>query len=421
MAPLHITLNEESLSLHFSLDSAGSREYTIRNRSGILERNFDGAWKSRSAEAGSIEEGGKRRSGLREFGVGLSESEFPMDAGRIMAEHSFLIDSLNRVSLPEWKVSFRAEWNVRTIANDALGETKNRFTHFSAVVKFKCKDFPGEMEVGEGTTAEFKFNLNGLVQRIEEMSRHYRLRKKMHHLEKIPVVLQAGDGAIFFHEILGHSLEADYVYHRLSPFSRLDLGKTVVPGNVTVRVADGRDDFFMGSPCDDEGEKPRSPVLIEDGVLRHFISDSFYRDLLNLKEAGHSRTEDFTRLPIPRMFALYIMPGASHPDEIVASIRKGILAREFGDGKVYFHKNNFHFTIREAFLIENGRIAAPLGHVRVYGEIKSVLNEIAMVGNDFKYDKGVSYCYKNGQVVHVRVGQPTVRIDGLTVLQVAND
>jgi len=421
MTPLHITLKEESLALHFSLDSVGSREYTIRNRSGILERSFDGSWKSRSAESDSMVERGKQRSGVREFGVGKPESGFPMDAGRIMEEHSFLIDFLNRASLPEWKVSFRAEWNARTIANDALGEAKNSFTHFSAVVKFKCRDFYGEMEVGEGTTAEFKFNLNGLVQRIEEMVRHYRMRKKMHHLEKIPVVLQAGDGAIFFHEILGHSLEADYVYHRLSPFSRLDLGKTVVPENVNVRVADGRDDFFQGSPCDDEGEKPRSPVLIEDGVLRQFISDSFHRDLLNLKEAGHSRTEDFTHLPIPRMFALYIMPGPSHPDEIVASIRKGILAREFGDGKVHFHKNNFHFTIREAFLIENGRIAAPLGHVRVYGEIKNVLKEIGMVGNDFKYDKGISYCYKNGQVVHVRVGQPTVRIDGLTVLQVAND
>jgi predicted Zn-dependent protease len=421
MEPLHVTLREDSRIFHFSFDSVGNREYSIRRRSGMLERNFNGGWKNRSIETGSAEEGRTRKGAGRGTHTGKTGTELSMDAGRILEEHSFLIDFLNRSTLPEWKISFRTESNDRTVVRAGRGEVNNRFTHFSVVVKFRCKDFPGEMEVGEGTTGEFKFNQNGLAQRIDEMNRHHRMRKRMPQPEEIPVVLQAGDGAIFFHEILGHSLEADYVYHRLSPFSRLDLGKKVVPGIVTVRVADGRDDFFKGSPRDDEGERAASPVLIEDGVLRHFISDSFYRNLLNLKEAGHSRTEDFTRLPIPRMFALYIMPGAFSPDEIVASIPRGILAREFGDGKVHFHKNNFHFTIREAFRIENGRIAAPLGHVRVYGEIKNVLNEIGMIGNDFKYDRGVSYCYKNGQVVHVRVGQPTVRIDGLTVLQAADD
>lgn len=121
------------------------------------------------------------------------------------------------------------------------------------------------------------------------------------------------------------------------------------------------------------------------------------------------------------MYSLYLKSGKYHPEELVKSTRYGVFAKEFGDGKVYFDKNLFHFNIKEAYLVEDGKTTAPLGRVVVRGNINEVLNSILMVGNDFRFDKGISYCYKNGQTLNVRVGQPSIKVDNLYITRELDD
>ncbi len=142
---------------------------------------------------------------------------------------------------------------------------------------------------------------------------------------------------------------------------------------------------------------------------------------MDLKNCGHSRVEDFTYLPMPRMYALYLKPGNYDPEELVTSTSSGVYAREFGEGKIYFDKNVFYFNIHDARLIEKGKRTIPLGSIMVKGDISEVLESVEMVANDFRFDKGISYCFKNGQTLNVRVGQPTVKINNLWVTNDAND
>ncbi|HSQ35273.1 MAG TPA: TldD/PmbA family protein, partial [Candidatus Binatia bacterium] len=330
-------------------------------------------------------------------------------------EHAFLIDFLNRLGLQEWKLHFRARHCRRTVQNTRRQERQTAFNHFSITARLKIKNHPLELEISEGSSDALKFNLNGLSERISEAVTNGRNCRKVVFQDPVPVVLQAGEGAILFHEILGHSLEADYVYHGYSPFSPRDLGKAIIPAALTVHCQDDRDPFFRDSPVDDEGEACPSPLLVEAGVLRRFIADYHYQKLLRLPERGHARLEDFSHIPLPRMFAIYVQPGPYPVDEILASTAYGVYAREFGDGGLDFGAGRFYFNIRQSYLIEKGRLTAPLGSLTVSGHIREILNDIGMVGNDFKYDRGVSYCQKNGQTLHVRVGQPTIKINRLVV------
>ena len=216
------------------------------------------------------------------------------------------------------------------------------------LVKIRLKDQRNFIEVGEGGTHSPKFNQDGLISRIKEILDNHRQAEK-HRVEineKVPVILNAGDGGILFHEILGHALEADYIYMGRSPISTSDIGRPIMPKHVTVVTSDGEDTFFGDLTCDDEGETPKSPVLIEKGVLKNIISDSFYRDLLDIKSCGHSRVEDFTSLPMPRMYALYLKPGSSSPEDLIKSTSLGVYAREFGEGKINFDKNIFFHNQR---------------------------------------------------------------------------
>jgi TldD protein len=237
----------------------------------------------------------------------------------------------------------------------------------------------------------------------------------------MPVVLNSGDGGILFHEILGHSLEADHVYQKLSSIDPKDIGKRIVSKNVTLHTHDPGDPFFRGRSCDDEGESISDAPLVENGILRNFISDFFYQRLLGAGTGGHCRIQDFRRIPMPRMYALYLRPGPYHADELIESVDYGIFAKEPGKGKVFFNKNLFHFDIKAAYLIEAGKITEPLGSLVIRGNIGDALNSVDMIANDFSYDKGISYCHKNGQTVNVRVGQPTVRINNLYVTREYHD
>jgi TldD protein len=318
-------------------------------------------------------------------------------------------------------VIFRANRTRRIIAGKENKKKESDFIYFSILIKLRLNGQREVIEVGEGSVREAKFNQSGLAARVKEIVDNHQHSQNIVFSDKIPVILSPGDGAVFFHEILGHSLEADYLCRGISPISLQDMGKPVISKNVTLVTGDKTDDFFKNIACDDEGEPLKPVVLVKNGVLKNVIADSFYKELLNLKTGGHSRVKDFTGNPMPRMYALYIKPGNYHPDELLESTKYGVYAKEFGDGRVYFEKNLFYFNIKEAFLVENGRLSVPLGNVVVRGNILEALNSVEMVGDDFRCDKGISYCYKNGQAINVRVGQPTVKIKNLFVSKEIND
>lgn len=415
MEKFRTQLFEDSQSMQFSLDSRGGREFSLKKKSGVLLRSFDGGWKSRADESASKEETAKATSGRSPASRQANPSPWPMDTGEILADHRFLTDFLERLALAEWKLLFRARRCLRAIQNTHRQKLKTVFSHFSISVKFKIRNQPEELEVSEGSCEALKFNLNGLTRRISETVENQKNRCRTFQDCEVPVVLQAGEGAILFHEILGHSLEADYVCQGVSPFTLSDLNQAIVPPQITIRCRDARDPFFKGVGADDEGETCPSPLLVENGVLRRFISDYAYQRILRLKDRGHARLEDFSRIPQPRMFATYVLPGRFPAAEIIASTPYGIYAREFGDGGLDFQSGRFYFNIRQSYLIEKGRLTAPIGNLTVSGRIREILNDIGMVGDDFKYDRGVSYCQKNGQILPVRVGQPTIKINTLQV------
>ncbi|MEI6614284.1 MAG: metallopeptidase TldD-related protein, partial [Chrysiogenales bacterium] len=344
MEKFKTNLHEDTRSMQFSLDSKDNREYSLKRKSGVLIRSFDGSWKSRAFETIAKEEVDKhmsRKSSGRSQQIPFPPAEA---AGKIMVDHGFLIDFLCRLGLQEWKLLFRARHCCRSVQNTHRQELHANLDHYSITARLKIKNYPLEMEISEGSSEGLKFNLDGLTQRIGETVENCKNFRKKAFNAQVPVVLQAGDGAILFHEILGHSLEADYVYHGFSPFSLRDLNETIIPAALTILCQDNRDPFFKGSPVDDEGETCPSPLLVENGVLRRFIADYHYQKLLRLRERGHARLEDFSHIPLPRMFAIYVQPGACPAEEIIASTPYGIYAREFGDGGLDFGAGRFFFN-----------------------------------------------------------------------------
>ncbi|MCU0286391.1 MAG: TldD/PmbA family protein [Acidobacteria bacterium] len=415
MKKLCVDLVDDSYATYFSIDSADKKEYTIRSKTGILKRNFDDKWTSSSHELTSIEDANDfldKKIKFKRLPV-----DFPFLPGKIIKENQFILDSLNELGAMEWKIIFRSLRSQRVIIKNEK-DKKATFEHYSILLKVRLKDQANFIEVGEGGPQGPKFNQNGLVSRVKEISdNHKRAEKYSIPLnEKIPVILSPGDGAILFHEILGHALEADYIYLQRSPVTMSHIGRQIMPAEVTVVTENKTDPFFAGIFCDDDGEIPKSPCLIEKGILKNIIADSFYKHLLDIKSGGHSRAEDFTCLPMPRMYALYLKPGNHNPEELISSTPYGVYAREFGEGKIYFDKNLFYFNIHDARLIEKGQRTIPLGSIIVKGDISEVLNSIEMIADDFRFDKGISYCFKNGQTLNVRVGQPTVKINNLWVI-----
>lgn len=414
MDKFKVQLYEENQRMQFALDSRGRREFSIKKRSGVLTRSFDGRWRSQAAETGFREEAARALSWKSGGRLAAEPLGLPVDAGEILDANGFLTKFLQRLDPQEWQLLFRAGCTRRWIRNTRRQDVQNFFRHFSVTAKLKIRG-QTEMQIGEGSAEELKFNLDGLAQRITRAVDDQKHRRRVLFQGPVPVVLQAGEGAILFHEILGHALEADYVYQGVSPFTRADLGRTIVPETITILCRDERDPFFRDVTVDDEGEPRAGPLLVEQGVLRCFISDVAHQKLLRIHNRGHARLEDFGRIPQPRMFATYVQPGGVPQAEIIASTPFGIYAREFGDGGIDLASGRFYFRIRQPYLIEKGRLAAPIAALTVSGGIREILNDIAMVGDDFKYDRGTSYCQKNGQVLPVRVGQPTIKITKLWV------
>ena len=231
---------------------------------------------------------------------------------------------------------------------------------------------------------------------------------------EMTVVLGSGWPGILLHEAIGHGLEGDFNRKGSSAFSGR-IGERVAAKGVTVlddgTIADRRGSLNV----DDEGNASQRNVLIEDGILKGYIQDSLNARLSGVKPTGNGRRESYAHTPMPRMTNTYMLGGDKAPEEIVASIKKGLYATNFGGGQVDITSGKFVFSASEAFWVENGKILYPVKGATIVGNGPDCLTRISMMGNDMRLDSGVGTCGKEGQSVPVGVGQPTLRIDGLTV------
>ncbi len=247
------------------------------------------------------------------------------------------------------------------------------------------------------------------------------LRQALVNLASIPapagemaVVLGPGWPGILLHEAIGHGLEGDFNRKKTSAFSGL-MGQRIASKGVTV-VDDATIDGRRGSlGIDDEGTPGENTVLIEDGILTGYMFDRMNAKLMGTRSTGNGRRQSFAHAPIPRMTNTYMPSGNVDPDEIIGSVRDGLYAVTFGGGQVDITSGKFVFSCTEAYKIENGKIGAPLKGATLIGSGPDVLKQVSMVGNDMELDPGVGTCGKDGQGVPVGVGQPTIRIDNLTV------
>ena len=228
------------------------------------------------------------------------------------------------------------------------------------------------------------------------------------------VVLGSGWPGILLHEAIGHGLEGDFNRKGTSAFSGR-VGEQVASKGVTV-VDDGTIENRRGSlSIDDEGTPTNCTTLIEDGILKGYMQDKLNAQLMGEKSTGNGRRESYAHLPMPRMTNTYMLPGNDDPEEILASVDKGLYAVNFGGGQVDITSGKFVFSASEAYLIENGKITRPVKGATLIGNGPDVLTKVSMIGNDLALDPGVGVCGKGGQSVPVGVGQPTLKIDGLTV------
>lgn len=228
------------------------------------------------------------------------------------------------------------------------------------------------------------------------------------------VVLGAGWPGILLHEAIGHGLEGDFNRKGSSAFSNM-IGQQVAARGITI-VDDGTISDRRGSlNVDDEGNPTNRTVLIEDGILRGYIQDTLNARLMNMPVTGNARRESYAHIPMPRMTNTYMLNGTLPPEEIIKSVKKGLYAANFGGGQVDITSGKFVFSAAEAYMIEDGRITYPVKGATLIGNGPDVLKRVSMIGNDMSLDSGVGTCGKEGQSVPVGVGQPTLKIDGLTV------
>jgi TldD protein len=228
------------------------------------------------------------------------------------------------------------------------------------------------------------------------------------------VVLGSGWPGILLHEAVGHGLEGDFNRKGSSVFSGR-IGERVASPGVTV-VDDGTLAGRRGSlNIDDEGTTTQCSVLIEDGILRGYMQDTLNARLMKQGVTGNGRRESYAHLPMPRMTNTYMLAGSTPPEEIIASVKKGLYAVNFGGGQVDITSGKFVFSASEAYLIENGKVTAPVKGATLIGNGPDAMNRISMIGSDMQLDSGVGSCGKEGQSVPVGVGMPTLRMDGLTV------
>jgi TldD protein len=231
---------------------------------------------------------------------------------------------------------------------------------------------------------------------------------------EMTVVLGNGWPGILLHEAIGHGLEGDFNRKKTSAFAGL-LGQRIASPGVTV-VDDGTIEGRRGSlTVDDEGTPSQSTTLIEDGILVGFMQDRMNARLMGVKPTGNGRRQSFGHHPMPRMTNTVMRSGDKTPEEIIRSVKKGLYAVNFGGGQVDITSGKFVFSASEAYLIEDGKVGPAVKGATLIGNGADALTKVSMIGNDMALDPGIGTCGKEGQGVPVGVGQPTLRIDGLTV------
>jgi TldD protein len=278
----------------------------------------------------------------------------------------------------------------------------------------------GRREVGSGGGGG-RFGLGYFQDAVIDSYVDHAVNAALTNLESRPapagemtVVLGPGWPGVLLHEAIGHGLEGDFNRKGSSAFAGR-IGQRVAAKGVTV-LDDGTLADRRGSlNVDDEGCVTQRTVLIEDGILKGYIQDALNARLMKVPATGNGRRESYAHVPMPRMTNTYMLAGDKAPEEIVASIKRGLYATNFGGGQVDITSGKFVFSASEAFWVENGQIQYPVKGATLIGSGPEALTRVAMIGNDLQLDTGVGVCGKEGQSVPVGVGQPTLRIDGLTV------
>jgi TldD protein len=278
----------------------------------------------------------------------------------------------------------------------------------------------GRREVGTGGGGG-RFGLGYFTDEVIEGYAQHAVKAALTNLESRPapagemtVVLGPGWPGVLLHEAVGHGLEGDFNRKGSSVFAGR-IGQRVAAKGVTV-LDDGTLPDRRGSlNVDDEGHASQRNVLIEDGILKGYIQDSLNARLMGVKPTGNGRRESYAHVPMPRMTNTYMLGGTRSQDEIIASIERGLYATNFGGGQVDITNGKFVFSASEAFWVEKGKILYPVKGATIVGNGPEALKRVTMIGNDMQLDTGVGVCGKEGQSVPVGVGQPTLRIEGLTV------
>ena len=231
---------------------------------------------------------------------------------------------------------------------------------------------------------------------------------------EMTVLLGPGWPGIVLHEAIGHGLEGDFNRKGTSAFSGR-IGERVAAPGVTV-VDDGSIQDRRGSlSIDDEGTPTAETILIEDGILKGYMQDRLNARLMGVAPTGNGRRESFAHAPMPRMTNTFMKAGNDDPAELMSRVKRGIYATSFGGGQVDIVSGKFVFSCTEAFMIEDGKLGAPIKGATLIGDGPSVLTKVLGIGNDFALDEGIGVCGKGGQSVPAGVGQPTLLVDGLTV------
>jgi TldD protein len=296
------------------------------------------------------------------------------------------------------------------------------------LIRFNCSillEHNGRRERGSaGLGGRYAYSL--LLDKTDEVPVYQQLANEALHMARVnleavpapagpmPVVLGSGWPGVLLHEAVGHGLEGDFNRKGASTFSGR-IGERVASKGVTV-VDDGSLLDRRGSlTIDDEGTPTQTNVLIEDGILKGYMQDKLNARLMGVSATGNGRRESYAHLPMPRMTNTFMLSGEHAPEDIISTIKKGVYAPNFGGGQVDITSGKFVFSTAEAYLIEDGKISTPIKGATLIGNGPEVMQKISMIGNDMSLDKGIGVCGKDGQSVPVGVGQPTLKIDELTV------
>jgi TldD protein len=289
---------------------------------------------------------------------------------------------------------------------------------FTVVAIAKSQENSARGQSGGGGRVSMDFYLN---EKTPEYYAQEAARQAMIQLDareapagEMEVVLGPGWPGILLHEAIGHGLEADFNRKGTSAFTGL-IGKRVASEKCTV-VDNGTLPSRRGSiNVDDEGSPTQNTVLIENGILKGYLSDKLSARLMGMADTGNGRRESYEHIPMPRMTNTYMLAGDDAPADIIRSVQRGVYAVNFGGGQVDITNGKFVFSTSEAYLIEDGKVTAPLKNCTLIGNGPDALTKVSMVGNDLELDEGVGTCGKDGQSVPVGVGIPTIKLDRMTV------